>query len=377
MNRREALRVAAGVVAATVAGSSAWAQGRPPGPPGGRPPERVPGNAAPMPTVPPTAVRILDVHAHLFTARDYDIGNSVQPALRVMDQLGIAKALIMPPPGEPGHPNLYDYERILPVIGPYRDRFGFLGGGGTLNPLIHRYGPEKAVTEATRREFEATAERILAAGAVGFGEIAAHHISYYPQHPYESTPADGPLLRLLADIAARHDVPIDLHMDPVPSEMALPAQFGQQSTKNPPTAKENITSLERLLSHNRAARIVWAHAGRDSLGTWTVDLSRTLLGRHPNLYMSLSLHPPFGLVPENSLLDAARQPNQRWISLIADLPDRFLIGTDFFHMGADRAGLPLPPPTPLIRRFLDALPPALAARIAHENAARIYRVSLS
>jgi predicted TIM-barrel fold metal-dependent hydrolase len=83
-------------------------------------------------------------------------------------------------------------------------------------------------------------------------------------------------------------------------------------------------------------------------------------------------------VPENSLLDAARQPNQDWIKLVSEFPDRFVVGTDYFHQGTERGtGQVLPPPTPAIRRFVDALPPQLVSRVAHENAARIYRTGLT
>jgi predicted TIM-barrel fold metal-dependent hydrolase len=353
---------------ATFGAVPAWAQ---------QPPRRPQGSGgAPdaMPLTPARGPKILDVHAHFLVTRREDASSAVQPALQVMDRLGIAKTLIMPPPQPPGHPILYDYEAFLPYIRSHSDRFGFLGGGGILNPLIHHKGP--TASERVQRDFEVLAERILAAGAVGFGEITAHHVSYFSQHPYESVPADHPLLRLLADIAARRDVPIDLHMDPIPRDMAPPARLTERSNNNPPTLVANIGGFERLLAHNRAAKIVWAHAGRDTLGTWSVALSRGLLQRHSNLFMSLSMHPPFGLVAENSLLGEGGQPNQAWIALIGEYPDRFVVGSDFFHQRAERSGQTLPPPTPPIRRFVNALPSALGLKVAHENASRLYRVTL-
>lgn len=353
---------------ATLGALPAWAQGPPPRPPGPG------GGPGAMPTTPTSGPKILDVHAHFLVNRQEDARGAVQPALQTMDLLGIAKTLIMPPPQPAGFPAQYDYDYFLPVIRPYADRFGFLGGGGILNPLIHK-GPN--VSDATRREFEAAGDRILAAGAAGFGEIAVHHISYFEQHPYEAVAADHPLLRLLADMAARHNVPIDLHMDPIPSDMAPPTRLRERATNNPRTFAANIDGFERLLTHNRAAKIVWAHAGRDSLGTWSVALSRGLLQRHANLFMSLSLHPPGGLVAENSLLGDGGQPNAAWIALIGEYPDRFVVGTDFFHQRAGRGGQTLPPPTAAIRRFVNALPPALGIKVAQENASRLYRIALA
>ena len=53
-------------------------------------------------------------------------------------------------------------------------------------------------------------------GAAGFGEMAAEHFS--GGTPYQFAPPDHPLFLLLADIAARHDVPIDQHMNAVPRD---------------------------------------------------------------------------------------------------------------------------------------------------------------
>ena len=71
---------------------------------------------------------------------------------------------------------------------------------------------------------------------------------------------------------------------------------------NPAVFKENLNAFERLLAHNRKARIIWAHADTDPLLTRTPELQRELLARHPNLYMSLrpgpgGPHPVFVLDP--------------------------------------------------------------------------------
>src|SRR5581483_8225514 len=92
-------------------------------------------------------------------------------------------------------------------------RFAFLGGGGTLNPILHQHADPSTVDDALKRQFEQIAEAVLSAGALGFGEIAALHASLTPAHPFEEVPPDHPLLLLLSDIAGRHDGVIDLHMD--------------------------------------------------------------------------------------------------------------------------------------------------------------------
>jgi hypothetical protein len=72
--------------------------------------------------------------------------------------------------------------------------------------------------------------------------------------------------------------------------MPMPAEY---KAPNPPELHANIAPLERLLSHNQRAKIIWAHAGADNLGYRTPELSRRLLQAHPNLYMEIKYDPNF------------------------------------------------------------------------------------
>jgi predicted TIM-barrel fold metal-dependent hydrolase len=153
--------------------------------------------------------------------------------------------------------------------------------------MIQRIPPDKVTPEAIR-QFQQEAEIIVKARAAGFGELTAEHFSSgRGNHPYESTRPDHPLFLALADIAAQHGMPIDLHMEAVPQDMPFPRRSGRG--QNPETVRENISGLERLLEHNRNARIIWAHAGWDLTGERTVPLMRSLLDKHPNLYLSIKV----------------------------------------------------------------------------------------
>jgi predicted TIM-barrel fold metal-dependent hydrolase len=232
------------------------------------------------------------------------------------------------------------------------------------------------VSEALRRTFEDTAERLIASGAKGFGEITAHHLSLASGHAYEAVAPDHPLLLLLADIAARHDVPIDLHLDPVPADVATPASLG--AAQNPPMLRANIAGFERLLVHNRKATIVWAHAGSDPLGYFTPELVRTLLRRHPNLALSIR---PVSPRP-GAMLHPMGDVNAEWVELLTNFPDRFVLGSDTMIVATRYTG----PQTPRlfasrgegqrrgIRRLLSILPPDMARRIGYENAERLYKL---
>jgi len=229
-----------------------------------------------------------DVHLHLIGGRgpQEDYPGAVDVAIREMDRFGIAMAIVLPPPQVDAQ-SVYDTSVFAAALPRHRGRLAYLGGGGALNPIIHRYAGPAGVTDTVKRDFAAAADAIIDAGAVGFGEMASLHISAAPGHSYEFVPADHPLFRVLADVAARRDVPIDLHMDAVEGEMPTPSRFAAHA--NPPKLAGTMDGLSRLLAHNPKARIVWAHGGSDPLGGMTAAAVGRLMDARPNF---LSLLPP-------------------------------------------------------------------------------------
>ncbi|MGH6689950.1 MAG: amidohydrolase family protein [Gammaproteobacteria bacterium] len=317
----------------------------------------------------------VDVHVHLFADKGAlaDFDDVARQALRIMDAERIRTMLVMSPPRVREGP---DTESLAELTKRYRPRLAMLGGGGTLNPMVQEAGRSPEVSEEVRRRFEATADHLLASGAKGFGEITAHHLSLARGHAYAAVAPDHPLLRLLADIAARHRVPIDLHLDPVPSDIATPAHLAE--AQNPPVLRANIEGFERLLAHNRRTTIVWAHAGSDPLGFFTPTLVRALLGRHPNLALSIRPASP----RPGAMVQPTGDVNEAWIALLKDFPDRFVLGSDTMIVATHYSG----PQAPRlfaprgegqrrgIRRLLSVLPTDVARRIAYENAERFYKL---
>lgn len=317
-------------------------------------------------------IPLVDTHSHLDHAGS--LGNleaALAAALADMDRLGVRLSVLLPPPQVAELRVVYECDDLQFAARKHPGRIALVGGGGTLNPMIQSTAPD-AVTEEKKQRFRALAEKALACGAKGFGEIAAHHISHGrmgAQHPYEWVPPDHPLLLLLADLAAERNLPIDLHLDLVPADMPRPERPGFNPS-NPAVFKENQAGFERLLAHNRKARIVWAHAGTDPLLTRTPELQRELLARHPNLHMSLrpgpgGPHPTFALDPRGTLKPA-------WLALLRDFPDRFMLGSDQFHPPYAAARRTPAEGYDNLRRLVEQLPPDLARAIAHENAERLY-----
>lgn len=317
----------------------------------------------------------IDVHVHLFADQGAraDFDETARQALQIMDAEQIRTMIVMSPPRAREGP---DTESLAEIVKQYGPRLAMLGGGGTLNPMLQAAAQSGEVSEALRRTFEDTAERLIASGAKGFGEITAHHLSLAPGHAYEAVAPDHPLLRRLADVAARHDVPIDLHLDPVPADVVTPASLG--AAQNPPLLRANIEGFERLLAHNRKTTIVWAHAGSDPLGSFTPELVRALLGRHSNLALSIRPTSP----RPGAMVNPRGEVNAEWVAVLMKFPDRFVLGSDTMIVATRYTG----PQTPRlfasrgkgqrrgIRLLLSVLPPDVARRIGYENAERLYKL---
>ena len=317
-------------------------------------------------------VAIIDTHTHPLRALSHPVRApgrratgvvSASELLQLMDEFSIERAVLLPPPFPERHTDVYgsrEIERMLPGGG---GRLAMVAGGESLNPTIQGTSPDR-VSAGVMRDFRKEAEAIASAGAVGFGEIALEHFSSgHGRHPYESTRPDHPLLLLLADIAAERGMVIDIHMEAVPADMPMPsARRGRGA--NPSELHANIAAFERLLDHNRDAKIVWAHAGWDLTGERRVPLMRSLLDRHPNLYMSIKIDSA-GFPGTKPIGQGGVRPG--WLAMLRAFPDRFVIGSDqFFGESTERLAR--------VREFIDALPADLAQIVGRENAVRLYRL---
>lgn len=292
-------------------------------------------------------------------------GASVSAALALMDQFGVSYAILAPPPFPAGREDPEVSAELQTVERENPKRFAFSAGGESLNPLIQSTPPER-VTPDILHEFQQAAEAIAATGAAAFGELAAEHFSSrIGRHPYESARPDHPLFLALADIAAKNDMPIELHMEAVPRDMPFP-NAKVAGPPNPSNLVENIAAFERLLDHNPKARIIWVHAGWDLTGERTVALMRTLLAKHPNLFMSVKSDQAGTPMTAPFIRGDGLKPG--WLAMLAAFPDRFVVGSDQFYSDPEIIR------THRARAFVDALPADIAHRIASENVKHIYRL---
>ena len=303
----------------------------------------------------------IDVHSHM---DHVDAERSVQAAMDAMKGENAAKIIFLPSPWTPEDKDRFDFEFFVAPVKKYPDKLAFLGGGGSLNIMILQAVRSGDAGSEVQRKFRERAEEILRQGAIGFGEITPEHLPSAASPSYQTAPPDHPLLLLLADIAAQHNVPIDLHMEAIPETMPLPA--GLKSPPNPPQLRANIAAFERFLSHNPRAKVVWAHAGTtDNTGYRTPDLCRRLLAAHSNLYMEIKMDP---LNPGKNPPTEAGKIKPEWLKLFQDFPDRFMIGSDQFY---PQAGAGQQRWQAVVLLF-NQLPMDLRRKIGTENALRVY-----
>jgi len=325
----------------------------------------------------PERTKYIDAHNHLMgrfgppVRQVLDYEGAAQVTLAAMDKYGIKKMLIMPPPFQPDNRNLYECDDFFEIVKKYPDRFAFLGGGGTLNVLIQEAVREGKTSDQLKGKFEKTALEILSRGAKGFGEFAIEHLCLGKKHNHQSAPADHPLFLLLADIAAKHDVPVDIHMEAVPEKMPLPN--GLSSPPNPKVLTPNLEDFERLLAYNRKAKIIWSHVGWDNTGHRTAELTAQLLKKHPNLYMSFKAS-PLDSVPENRPIERGVGLKSEWLEVIREFPDRFIIGSDHFYISPKMRGRIGPPSVEPTHKFFSLPPPDIARKIGIENPKRLFKL---
>ena len=314
---------------------------------------------APVPALTP----YVEAHTHFEAA---DAAGSVSSALAALPRQNAAMILFQMPPDTFDHPGHYDAEVVLAEAKKHPGKIGVLGGGGSLNAMIIQAAATGDAGPAVQKKFKARAEELVREGVIGFGEMTSEH--YAGVTPYQYAPTDHPLYLMLADIAAAHGLPIDLHMEAVPEDMAVPA--GVKSPPNPPRLHANIAAFERLLAHNPRAKIIWAHAGADGTGFRTPELCRRLLKAHANLYMEIKADPRAQGM-NYPLADGKLKPD--WLALFTEFPDRFVIGSDQHYPETKE---------PVQRweeavRLLNQLPEPVRKKIGTENIARIYGKSVA
>ncbi len=311
-------------------------------------PSGSPATPAPAATAAPVpfAGTFIDSHAHIRPgAMTYD------EILRLMDENGIDRMVVMEPPGDRWISSTPSSAYGIPEAAErFPDRFTVLYSGDAL-PLLYAAAKNGKYTQEQEEKFSTLLDEALASGRYrGIGEIGLRHLPP-PGMPasYDITvPADHPWMFIMSDTAARYGVPLDIHL-----------QAGDC----------DISAVERLLDHNTKTVILWDHAG-DHTQNMNPDALRLLLDRHANLYSSIKIRTGERQSQGGILNKDTGNISGKWKALITDYSDRFVIGTDVklgirpdeIRFVTDHTSL------------LSQLPPETAQKVAQENPKRIFRI---
>jgi len=242
---------------------------------------------------------IVDTHLH-YSENAWD-GYSPSAVIAILDRAGVTRGFVSSTPDD-GTVRLHQAapDRVVPVLRPYR-RGGELGSWHR-DPSVVGY-------------LEARLRRGIYRG------IGEFHLS--------GSDARAPVVRQVADLAARHGLFLHCHCD--------------------------AEAAEILMGSRPDLPVLWAHAGM-SAGP---DVVGALLDRWPRLLVELALRSD---VAPGGRLDHA------WRALFLRHPDRFMVGTDTW---IPSRWAELPGVHDWHRAWLRELPPDVARRLASDNAERL------
>jgi predicted TIM-barrel fold metal-dependent hydrolase len=167
---------------------------------------------------------------------------------------------------------------------------------------------------------------------LGQGTTAGPYRGLGEFHLYDSANADGPVARKLMRLAQERELAVLAHVDDA--------------------------AIDLLMAHAPNARLIWAHTG---IGGTPVARVRALLARYPKLMGELSYRP--------GLTDAGGRLSAEWKALLAEMPDRFLVGSDTWVNERWQSYEALMRDA---RAWLGDLPPEAAKKIAWENGAALF-----
>lgn len=182
----------------------------------------------------------------------------------------------------------------------------------------------------------------------GVGEVFGHRDDLTNLTYGETARANHPALDAIYDLAARKNLPVNLH--------------NNATSRNRLDRPIYVHEVQDALARHPRTVIIWAHAGLSRMldldqPAYT-GLLREMLTRHDNLYIDLSW-----LIFENYVLDPGDgQVRPCWLALVSDFSDRFMIGSDNIgHFATYNRNITK------YYQLLDALGPDKAGKVAMTN----------
>ncbi|ART79897.1 amidohydrolase family protein [Oceanisphaera avium] len=183
----------------------------------------------------------------------------------------------------------------------------------------------------------------------GIGEVFTRHDDVTALMHGDTPRANSEAMMKVYRVAAEFDLPVLVHSNVTSKRERKPLY---------------LEELEEALQKNPDVKFIWAHAGTSKelhRHQEELDFLRPLLTRLLADYDNLTIDLSWTLL-EPYLLDEQGTPRPRWMKLLEDNPQRFVLGSDvvgrFDNLGNILNGF---------EPVLQALPKSVAQAIAHDN----------
>jgi len=282
--------------------------------------------------------KVIDMHSHFSKF-------SVDQIISSMDEYGIDRVVFMAKPKVEDVGSKLE-KANLNAAAQYPDRIIAFYGGDVINRLIYEKDPN-SVTKKNKKSFRKKIKKVLDNNNYqGLGELAPLHYSLEEGQPYIEFRVDHPYMLELADLAAKYNIPMDIHME---------------------ATTDTLSQFKILLAHNKKAKIIWDHAGWSNTGLATPKKIKSLMSKYHNLYSSIKLRKSDSDIQEVNALKSNGKLKNSWKNLFKKYPNRFIIGTDMkFGHGTEDYKI-----VDSIKSLLSCLSSAKYDKIVNQNASRI------
>ena len=184
----------------------------------------------------------------------------------------------------------------------------------------------------------------------GIGELILNNRYSHPSPPFRrKVQIDAPTFKALFELADKHGGFVQIHME---------------------DDGDSIDGLENLLKQHTRVPVVLSHC----MARASARSARALLRRNANLYCELSARSSALLVApflHQYRIHDAERADSSWVSLMEEMPDRFMLGSDDTGFGASYDSIISTMRTGLLPHLSEAT----MKKVAYENAQRVFRLA--
>jgi hypothetical protein len=302
---------------------------------------------------------LVDTHAHLDEPRSgfgRSAGISSDDIPAAIAAAKVDRIVVMPTPnsGRRGH---HDANERTQWFGKTSaGRVLALCGSDYLTPWMNNAAGRGNIPSDVDAVMAELAQDLKSGGCAGVGEIGFKHFNKTGMQAVVQLPAGYPPLLAVAATAAQAGVVLDMHAEPVEPEGAS-------------HESEVFGTIALMYRQSPNLRLIASHTAMTNPAN-----ARALLMAFPALMMNVKR---IGSSVDWDNLEPVNDERGRlytdWAALFEDMPDRFMIGTDFkFGRQGDHSADAYTQRIHEIRLMLGSLDPAAARKIGVENAERIF-----